>query len=189
MALIPVFEEVFQNPIFSIMAITGVFGIGIFQGIVLGKAILLRFPRLQNHAKIVSISLFFLFLVNTILSISRFAHPEKIDLVNVFQDHSSVASVFFLIFGMNAGLLAVFAVSVAIMIMVLLKFTHVHGIAKILILSCSLFVLLLTGISRLTDLTPSTLEVFLYFLYQFGLTIGILIGSVRKIKSRKIDWK
>jgi hypothetical protein len=28
----------------------------------------------------------------------------------------------------------------------------------------------------------------LYFLYQFGLTIGILAGTVRKIKPKKQNW-
>ena len=43
----------------------------------------MRFPRLQNHVKTVSISLFIVFLVNAILSVPRFASPEKIDLSNL----------------------------------------------------------------------------------------------------------
>jgi hypothetical protein len=49
--------------------------------------------------------------------------------------------------------------------------------------------LIFTAISRFTDLTPSTFEVLLYFLYQLGITIGILIGSIRKIKPKKLDLK
>lgn len=191
MALIPFLVDLFHDPVFSIIAILSAFGIGIFQGIVLGRAILLRFPRLQNHVTTVSISLFFLFFVNTILSVPRFASPEKIHLSNIFQDSNpgELTSLFFLVFGMNAGFLAVLAISVTVMTSVLLKFTHIHGHAKIFVLFFSLLILLLTGLSRFTDLTPSTFEVFLYFLYNLGITIGILVGSVRKIKSKKLDWR
>jgi hypothetical protein len=191
MALISFLVEVFQNPVFSLIAILGSFGIGIFQGIVLGRAILVRFPRLQNHVKTVSASLFVLFLINAILSVPRFASPEKIDFSNAFQTGSfgEIASVFFLFFGMNTGFLTVLAISVTIMTFVLLKFTHLHGLVKGFVFFFSLSILVLTGISRFTDLTPSTFEVFLYFLYQLGITIGILAGSVRKIKSKKLRLK
>ncbi|NOS62775.1 MAG: hypothetical protein HOO66_07050 [Nitrosarchaeum sp.] len=190
MALFSFLVDVFQDPIFSVIAILSAFVIGIFQGIVLGRAILLRFPRLQNHVKTVSISLFFLFLVNAILSVPRFASPDKIILSNVFQANNpgELVSLLFLVFGMNAGFFAVFAISITVMTFVLLKFTHIHGVAKIFVLFFSLLILLLTGLSRFTDLTPSTFEVFLYFLYHLGITIGVLAGSARKIKSKKLDW-
>lgn len=190
MVLVPYLVELFQNPIFSVAAIVSAFGIGIFQGIVLGRAILLRFPRLQNHVKTVSISLFFLFLANAILSVPRFASTEKIDISSIFQanDSGEITSLLFLVFGMNVGFLAVLAISVTVMTFVLLKFAPIRGATKIFVLFFSLLILLLTGISRFTDLTPSTFEVFLYFLYHIGITIGILAGSIRKLKSRKIDW-
>ena len=190
MALIPFLVEVFQDPIFSVIAILSAFVIGIFQGIVLGRAILLRFPRLQNHVKTVSISLFFLFLVNAILSVPRFASPDKIILSDIFQTNNpgELMSLLFLVFGMNAGFFAVLAISVTVMTFVLLKFTHIPGVAKTFVFFFSLLILLLTGISRFTDLTPSTFEVFLYFLYHLGITIGVLAGSARKIKSKKLDW-
>lgn len=190
MVLAPYLVEFFQNPIFSVAAIVSAFGIGIFQGIILGRAILLRFPRLQNHVKTVSISLFFLFLANAILSVPRFASTEKIDISSIFQasDFREITSLIFLVFGLNVGFLAVLAISVTVMTFVLLKFASIHGTTKIFVLFFSLLILLLTGISRFTDLTPSTFEVFLYFLYHIGITIGILAGSIRKLKSRKLDW-
>jgi len=188
MALIPFLVDIFQDPIFSIIAVLGAFGIGIFQGIILGRAILVRFPRLQNHVKTVSISLFIIFLINAILSVPRFASPEKIDLSNLSAGSTSeVASLLFLIFGMNTGFLTVLAISVTVMTFVLLKFTNIHGIAKAFVFFFSVLILLLTGLSRFTDLTPSTFEVLLYFLYQLGITIGILAGTIRKIKPKKID--
>ncbi|WP_048109890.1 hypothetical protein [Nitrosarchaeum koreense] len=190
MVLAPYLVEIFQNPIFSVVAIVSAFGIGIFQGIILGKAILLRFPRLQNHVKTVSVSLFFLFLANAILSVPRFASTEKIDISSIFQANNpgEITSLIFLVFGLNVGFLAVLAISVTVMTFVLMKFAPIHGATKIFVLFFSLLILLLTGLSRFTDLTPSTFEVFLYFLYHIGITIGILAGSIRKLKSRKIDW-
>ena len=186
MALAPFLDDVFQDPIFSITAILASFGIGIWQGNILGRAILLKFPKLQDHAKIVSVSLFFLFLMNAIISVPRFASPEKIQISSLFQTTSTTdfLSLLFIIFGVNTGFLAVLAVSVTIMTLVLLKMTHLHGVSKVFVFFFSLLVLGLTILSRFTDLTPSTFEVFLYFLYQLGITIGIVVGSARKIKNK-----
>jgi len=191
MALFEFLVAVFQNPIFSIIGILAAFGIGLLQGIILGRAILVRFPRLQNNVKKVSISLFALFLVNALLSVPRFASPEKIDFSSISQatSNTEAASIIFLIFGINTGFLAVLAISVTIMTLVLLKLTNLHGIAKGFVFSFSLLILLLTGLSRFTDLTPSSFEVLLYFLYQLGITIGILAGTVRKIKPKTPSWK
>jgi hypothetical protein len=75
-----------------------------------------------------SISLFVLFLANAILSVPRFASPEKIDWSSLSQATGSgeVASLIFLIFGINTGFLAVLAISVTIMTLVLLKLTHLQ---------------------------------------------------------------
>jgi len=190
MPLIPFLVEIYQDPIIQLIAVLSAFGIGIFQGIILGRAILVRFPRLQNRVKTVSISLFIIFLVNAILSVPRFASPEKIDLSNVSAGSTGeVISSLFLIFGMNTGFLTVLAISVTVMTFVLLKYTNIHGIAKAFVFFFSALILLLTGLSRFTDLTPSTFEVLLYFLYQLGITIGILAGTIRKIKPKKIDLK
>ena len=187
MALIAFLVDIFQDPVIQLIAVLGAFGIGIFQGIILGRAILVRFSRLQNHLKTVSITLFIIFLANAILSVPRFASPEKIDLSNVSAGSTGeVASLLFLIFGMNTGFLTVLTISVTVMTFVLLKYTNIHGIAKAFVFFFSALILLLTGLSRFTDLTPSTFEVLLYFLYQLGITIGILAGTIRKIKPKKI---
>jgi len=99
------------------------------------------------------------------------------------------ASTLFLIFGMNTGFLTVLAISVTVMSFAVLKFTNLTGIVKGFIFFFSALLLILTAVSRFTDLTPSTFEVLLYFLYQLGITIGILIGTIRKIKPKKLDLK
>jgi len=190
MALLPFPVDLFLNPIVQLIAILSTFGIGLFQGVVLGRAILVRFPRLQNHVKTVSITIFVLFLINAILSVPRFASPEKISLSNLSANSpGEVASALFLIFGMNTGFLTVLAITVTVLSFVVLKFTNLNGISKTVIFFFSALLLILTGVSRFTDLTPSSFEVLLYFLYQLGITIGILAGSIRKIKPKKLDLK
>ena len=82
MALFPILIESFNDPLIQLIVILSTFGIGLSQGIILGRAILVRFPRLQNHVKTVSVTLFILFLINAILSVPRFQSPDKIDLTN-----------------------------------------------------------------------------------------------------------
>ncbi len=190
MALIEFLVGIFQDPILQLIAVLSAFGIGLFQGIILGRAILVRFTRLQNHLKTVSITLFIVFLANAILSVPRFSSPEKIDLTNLpASSTAEITSSLFLIFGMNTGFLTVLAISVTVMTFVLLKYTNIHGISKAFVFLFSALILLMTGLSRFTDLTPSSFEVLLYFLYQLGITIGILAGTVRKIKPKKMDLK
>jgi len=74
MALVSFLVDLFQDPTFSLIAISGAFVIGLVQGIILGRAILVRFPRLQNNVKKVSISLFIIFFANAILSVPHFYH-------------------------------------------------------------------------------------------------------------------
>jgi len=100
-----------------------------------------------------------------------------------------VVSSVFLIFGMNTGFLTVLAFSIMVMTFVILKFINLRGIVKGFIFFFSASLLIFTALSRFTDLTPSTFEVLLYFLYQLGITLGILFGTIRKPKPQKLDLK
>ena len=184
MEVLPTLVQILQEPVFGVIVIIGAFVIGTLQGHILGKAIHLRFPRIQNNAKKVSVGLFFLFLINAILSVPRFASPEKIDISKIFQASSAsdLASIVFTIFGVNTGFLAVLAISVTIMTLLLLRSTRISGIKRVFVLFFSMLILAVTGISRFTDYTPTNFEVFLYFLYQLGITIGIVVGTARKVK-------
>ena len=185
MVTLPSIIEILQDPIFIVIVIIAAFVIGITQGYILGRAILQKFPRLQNHAKTVSIGLFFLFLINAILSVPRFASPEKIVLSKIFEATSSgeIASIIFTILGVNTGFVAVLAIFVLIVSLIIIRGTQITGAKKAFVLFFSLLILLITAISRFTDYTPSNFEVFLYFLYQLGITIGIVAGTARKIKN------
>lgn len=176
--------EILQNPTFEVIFILTSLGIGITQGNILGKAIVVRFPKLQSHAKMVAVGFFFLFLANAILSVPRFASPEKIDLSKVFQatGPADLASIVFTILGVNTGFLAVLTISITIMTLILLRTTTISGLGKVFVLFFSALILVVTGLSRFTDYTPTNFEIFLYFLYQLGITIGIVSGTARKIK-------
>ena len=190
MALFPILVETFNDPLIQLIFILSAFGIGLSQGVFIGRSILLRFPRLQNRIKTVSISLFVLFLINTILSVPRFQSPEKIDLTNLAMTNSNdFVSTVFLIFGMNTGFLTVLTFSIMVMTFVILKFTNLHGMIKGFVFFFSSLLLVFTALSRFTELTPSSFEVLLYFLYQLGVTIGILFGTIRKIKPPKLGLK
>jgi len=190
MALIPILVDFLDDPLIQLIVVSLTLGIGLLQGIILGRAILQRFPRLQNHVKTVSVTLFVLFLINAVLSVPRFQSPEKIDLTNLsVANPADVVSSIFLIFGMNTGFLTVLAISIMVMTFVILKFTNLHGIVKGFVFFFSSLLLIFTALSRFTDLTPSSFEVLLYFLYQLGVTIGILLGTIRKIKPPKLDLK
>ena len=190
MALIPILVDFFDDPLIQLIVVSLTFGIGLLQGVILGRAILQRFPRLQNHVKTVSVTLFVLFLINAVLSVPRFQSPEKIDLTNLsVANPADVISSIFLIFGMNTGFLTVLAISIMVMTFVILKFTNLHGVVKGFVFFFSSLLLVFTALSRFTDLTPSAFEVLLYFLYQLGITIGILFGTIRKIKPPKLNLK
>ena len=178
--------EIFQDPIFIIAIIVISTGIGITQGHILGRAILIKFPRVQNNAKKISLGLFFLFLINAVLSVPRFASPEKIEISKIFEATSSgeIASIVFTILGINTGFLAVLAISVMVISIILMRSTQISGGKRIFVILVSLFILMMTAFSRFTDYTPSNFEVFLYFLYQLGVTIGIVVGTARKLKTK-----
>ena len=178
--------QIFQNQILPIAIIVGSFGIGITQGNILGRAILKKFPRIQNNAKKISVGLFFVFLINAILSVPRFASPEKIELSKIFEisNTGEIASIIFTILGINTGFLAVLAISVTVITLILMRSTQIDGPKKIFVILVSIFILAVTAFSRFTDYTPSNFEVFLYFLYQLGVTIGIVLGTARKLKNK-----
>lgn len=178
--------QIFQNQILPIAIIVGSFGIGITQGNILGRAILKKFPRIQNNAKKISVGLFFVFLINAILSVPRFASPEKIELSKIFEisNTGEIASIIFTILGINTGFLAVLAISVTVITLILMRSTQIDGPKKIFVILVSVFILAVTAFSRFTDYTPSNFEVFLYFLYQLGVTIGIVLGTARKLKNK-----
>lgn len=170
---------------YSLVTYSIVLGIGITQGLILGRAIIRRFPKLQNHTKIVSISLFIVFAINAIITTMKFADPEKIEVSQIFSSLSPDAlfSLIIHILGINAGLGAIIGFSMMLVIIVLLKLTPLTRYSRIFVLVISVIMIIVSVITRLSDYRPGAFEVFLYMLYQIGITNGIIWSTSRKIKS------
>ncbi len=181
MSLVPFLEEAWEFPIFSIIAIGGAVVVGLVQGRVLGKAITARFARIRRHAWISSIGLLVLFLSNALISLPRFSSPDKIRISDLFAstDPQAFAETLFTLMGVGTGFLAIFAISVTVMSLLLLRLAPIRGASKAFVIIVSSLVMLLTILSRFTYLSPSNLEVVLFFLYQIGITAGIFIWTLR----------
>ena len=186
MALVPFLQEALEFPIYSIIAIGGSIFIGLLQGLVLGKAVTARFARVRRHARIFSVGLLALFLFNTLISLPRFASTDRVRLSELLAatDSHTLVQTLFTLMGVGTGILAIFAISVTVASLVLLHMAPIKGASKALVIIVSALVMFLTAVSRFTDLSPSSLEVLLFFVYQLGITIGIFFGTLKNQDKR-----
>ena len=182
MALVPFLDEALSYPIFAIIAMGGSTFVGLLHGYILGRAILARFGTVRRHAVPFAVGFGVLFLVNALLSLPRFSSPDKIRLSVLFDsaEPSTFAGVIFDLVGVGSGLIAVFAISVTVLSLVLLKIAPIRGASKAFAVIVSGIVLVLTVEARFTYLSPSSLEILLYFMYQMGIVAGITIGIIRR---------
>ena len=93
-----------------------VFVVGTLQGSILARGIRNRFPKLKQHARIVSSVLLAVFSLSAIVNVIKFASPEKISL-NELTTPSSVDEFFLLlvnVLGVNAGISAAVATFITV---------------------------------------------------------------------------
>lgn len=181
MALVPFLDEPLTYPIFAIIALGGSSFAGLLQGWILGKAVSARFGVVRRHAVPFSAGLLMLFLANAMISLPRFSSPDKIRISTLLEsaEPGALADAFFTLLGVGTGFLAIFAISVTVISLVLLRMAPIRGAAKAFVIVVSALAMLLTAASRFTYLSPSGLEVLLYFAYQLAIAAGIFIGTVR----------
>jgi len=75
----------------------------------------------------------------------------------------------------------VIAMSISIMIILFLRYAKISRIARYFIFSISIIMLLITVISRvMPDYTPTEFQIYMYTVYQLGLTAGIFFVTRRK---------
>ena len=165
-----------------LITFSAVIGIGLLQGVIMGRGIRSRFPSFKRHARIVSIILLVLFSINAVSGIIKFAEPVKIS-VSVLTVPATIEEVFTLfvnVMGINAGVGTVIAIFVSITLIIFLKFANIHQIARyfIYVISCAVLIVALLG--KFTDFVPTTFQIMLYAFYQFGITIGIFLVTRRK---------
>lgn len=188
MALIPFLDEALQYPIFAVIAIGGSAFVGLVQGWVLGKALTTRFGTSRLRATLLSGGLLILLLSNAVISLPRFASPEKIRLSTLFEasDMSAFSDAFFTLLGVGTGFLAVFAISVTVLTLVILRIAPIRGASKAFVIIFSAIAMVLTAEARFTYLSPSNLEVLLYFTYQVSIAAGVFLITIRSGTSRPV---
>ena len=161
---------------------TIVLGIGLLQGAILGRGIRNRFPSFRKHARAASLSLLALFSVNTVFSILKFAEPDKLSM-SEFIIPTTTDDAFVLILdliGVNTGVGTVIATFVSITLIIFLRFADIPNIARYFIFVLSSIVLIVSLLGKFTDFVPTTFQVWIYAIYQAGITLGIFIVTRRK---------
>ena len=165
-----------------IIAFAIVVGIGLLQGIIMGKGIRSRFPSLKKHARMASIILLILFAINAVSSILKFAEPAKVTL-STLTIPTSAEEIFLLIInllGINAGLWTVIGTFITIVLIIFLKFADIHQIARYFIFTISCIVLIVALLGKFTDFIPTSFQITLYAFYQIGITLGIFLITRRR---------
>ncbi len=159
-----------------------VLGIGLLQGVIMGRGIRNRFPSIKKHAQLVSTILLALFSFNAIFSVLKFAEPIKFSASN-FTFPSTIDEVFSLILniaGINAGVGTVIATFISVTLIILFRFADIHNIARTFIFILSSIVLVVSLFGKFTDFVPTTFQIMLYAFYQCGITLGIFFITRRK---------
>ena len=159
-----------------------VLGIGLLQGAILGRGIRNRFPSFRKHARAVSLSLLALFSANAVFAVLKFAEPDKLSM-SEFIIPITTDEAFVLILdlvGVNTGVGTVIATFVSITLIIFLRFADIPNIARYFIFVLSSIVLIVSLLGKFTDFIPTTFQVWLYAIYQAGITLGIFFVTRRK---------
>ena len=159
-----------------------VLGIGLLQGAIMGRGIRNRFPSFKKHARVVSLSLLVLFSINAIFSVLKFADPSKFSMsefiIPVTTDEAFV--LILNLVGVNTGVVTVIATFVSITLIIFLRFADIPNIARYFIFVLSAIVLVASLLGKFTDFIPTTFQIWLYAIYQAGITLGIFLVTRRK---------
>jgi len=176
MSLFEIAEENF------LISFAVVLSVGILQGLILGRGVRKRFPRLKRHARIVSFVLLVLFSFNALASVLKFAIPEKLTIAN-FTIPTTTEEGYTLLFnvlGLNAGFATIVVMFISIMIILFLRSADLSKPARYFVFTVSVITVLVAGIGRFTDFIPTIFQILMYAFYQVGFTIGIFLVTRRQ---------
>jgi len=168
-----------------------VFSIGLLQGAILARGIRKKFPKLKKYAKGISIILLILFSINAAGNISKFVEPAKVEFTE-FVIPETPESVFLLlidVLGLNAGVIAVTGIFISITLILLFRFAELNIVSRYFVFSISVIVFIIAMLGRFTDYVPSTFQIILYVIYQFGMTLGIFTVMRRREKDLLDDMR
>jgi len=148
----------------------------------MGRGIRNRFPSFKKHARVASLSLLALFSINAIFSVLKFADPSKFSMsefiIPVTTDEAFV--LILNLVGVNTGVVTVIATFVSITLIIFLRFADIPNIARYFIFVLSAIVLVASLLGKFTDFVPTTFQIWLYAIYQAGITLGIFLVTRRK---------
>ena len=170
-----------------LLAMITVASVGLVQGAVMGRGIRNRFPKLREHARLVSVILLILFTIISVSSVLKFTEPEKFPVndLDAPTSHDELLALAVDILGLNAGFGAVAVTSIGVIIFILFRFAALPRPARYFLFAMNA-VLLATAVAvRFTDYVPSGFEIIIYAVYQFSLTLGIFLMTRKK---EKVVW-
>jgi hypothetical protein len=173
---------------FSFVTYPTVIAIGVTQGLILGEAITDRFPKMQYRTRLALISLFLLFTTHAIVSVIKFAYPEKINISQIFTSPTldQLLTMTLKVVGLNAGIGAVIAFSITLIILILMRLTGLKGYRSAFLITISIIMIIIVSTVRLSDYKPTGFEIFLYMLYQGAVTGGVIWGMRRRLYSSEL---
>ncbi|GBC74358.1 hypothetical protein HRbin05_00398 [archaeon HR05] len=164
-----------------------VIGIGTTQGVIIGEAIVERFPRLTFHTRVASIALFILFAANAIANVLRFVSPKKIHTPPILNGSDGLAMVSKILDISNPTTLLTFSIS--ILVFALLSMLRIRDYRRSFLLIISIVMAFITSALLFSDYKPSEFEVLLYALYQAGIVGGVALGTRRQLSNREIRFR
>lgn len=167
-----------------------IISIGATQGIIIGQAIIDRFPQLQFHTRVTLISLLVIFVTYAIANILRFSDPGKIDIPEVLTStpQDSVHLILKAV-GLNMEIGTIIGFIVTIFVILVTKLTRLQGHSKYYVLTISVLILIVMATVKLSDYNPEAFEILLFVLYNAGLTTGLFWGTRRRLQSREIKHR
>ena len=176
MSLFEIAEENF------LISFAVVLSVGILQGLILGRGIRKRFPRLKRHARIVSFVLLVLFSFNALASVLKFAIPEKLTIANFAVPTTTEEGYALLlnVLGLNAGFVTIVVMFISITIILFLRSADLSKSARYFVFTVSVITVLVAGVGRFTDFVPTVFQILMYAFYQVGFTIGIFLVTRRQ---------
>ncbi len=164
--------------------------VGLAQGLILGHAIIERLPRLQYHAKWVSMFLFAIFVAHAIVSTMHFTYPDKVNLAQLLTaTPERLVSVIPKIMGLGVDIYAILGFIVMIFALLILRLTGVKGYSRYFILAINTVMLVIMFAVKFSYYQPSSFEIILFVLYHAGLTGGLLWGTTRKLYSDELRMR
>ena len=176
MDILAIAEECF------VISLSVVLFIGLLQGVILGRGIRNRFPKLKMHARVVSICLLILFSINSLVSVLKFASPDKIlfETLRIPENPEEGIDTFLKILGIDLGFSSLVAMFVSVTLILLFRFSELPSIARYFMFALSFIMLLVGVVTKFTEYSPNQFHVFLYAAYHLGITFGIFFVTKRR---------